>query len=288
MTRRATSLLGAAGAVFLAAAHAVAAPVEITQSTPDLYTQAFVRQALERYDRDGRDDALAYYNSMASVDGAWYLFIFEADGTLVAHPTIPDLVGQNWHGPLGIDPTGYAFGPVLGTAPAEGKWVHYQFLNPATGEQGAKHSWVVRHDGLIFGSGWYEPDPPKSDPAAFTQAFVEKAIAHYDKAGRAATLAYYNSAASMDGAWYLFMVDPNGIVIATANVPEVLGKSLYGPEGIDPTGHAFGPAIGAAPAEGAWVDYVYRNPATGAAGTKHSWVVRHDGLIFGSGWYEPN
>ena len=31
---------------------------------------------------------------------------------------------------------------------------------------------------------------------------------------------------------------------------------------------------------------VYRNPETGEEGRKHSWVVLHDGLIFGSGWYE--
>ena len=28
-----------------------------------------------------------------------------------------------------------------------GRWVSYVFLNPATGDEGIKHSWVVRHDG---------------------------------------------------------------------------------------------------------------------------------------------
>ena len=37
-----------------------------------------------------------------------------------------------------------------------GRWVDYLFVNPATGEEGIKHSWVVRHDGLVIGSGWYE------------------------------------------------------------------------------------------------------------------------------------
>lgn len=37
---------------------------------------------------------------------------------------------------------------------------------------------------------------------------------------------------------------------------------------------------------GRWVSYVYRNPEMGEEGRKHSRVVRHDGLIFGSGWYE--
>ncbi len=38
--------------------------------------------------------------------------------------------------------------------------------------------------------------------------------------------------------------------------------------------------------EGRLVSYVYRGPETGKEGRIHSWVVRHDGLIFGSGWYE--
>ena len=34
------------------------------------------------------------------------------------------------------------------------------------------------------------------------------------------------------------------------------------------------------------VDYVFMNPVTGLQDWKHAWVVRHDGLIFWSGWYE--
>lgn len=287
MLLRAHSILGAAGALLLIAAHAAAAPVAVSQSTPGLYTQAFVRQAIERYERDGRAATLAYYNSMASVDGEWYVFIADADGVLLAHATAPRLLGKSLHGPDGTDATGYAFGPVMTAAPAEGRWVDYLFLNPVTGEPGTKHSWVVRRGGLIFGSGWYEPDPPQSEPEAFTQAFVRKALAHYDKAGRAATLAYYNRMASVDGEWYVFITDENGILIAHATAPDLLGKSLYGPEGTDSSGHAFGAQIAAAPEEGVWVDYRYRNPVTGEEGSKHSWVVRRDGLIFGSGWYEP-
>ena len=42
-----------------------------------------------------------------------------------------------------------------------------------------------------------------------------------------------------------------------------------------------------------WVSYVYQNLEsegigdhhTGALEYKHVWVVRHDGLLFGSGWH---
>ena len=42
------------------------------------------------------------------------------------------------------------------TATEEGKWVGYVYLNPTTEKEEQKHTWVVKHDGLIFGSGWYE------------------------------------------------------------------------------------------------------------------------------------
>ncbi len=37
-----------------------------------------------------------------------------------------------------------------------GKWVSLVFHNPDTGKVTRKHAWIVRHDGLYFGSGWYE------------------------------------------------------------------------------------------------------------------------------------
>ena len=55
-----------------------------------------------------------------------------------------------------MDATGYFFGDDVVASPEEGHWVEFILLNPATGHEQKKHTWVVRHDGLIFGSGWYE------------------------------------------------------------------------------------------------------------------------------------
>ena len=38
---------------------------------------------------------------------------------------------------------------------------------------------------------------------------------------------------------------------------------------------------------GAWVDYLRRDPITGADMAKSSWVVRHAGYVFGCGIYRP-
>ena len=47
---------------------------------PGGYTKAFVDEAIERYEDDGLDAALDYYNSTASVNGDWYVFIIDEGG----------------------------------------------------------------------------------------------------------------------------------------------------------------------------------------------------------------
>ena len=41
-------------------------------------------------------------------------------------------------------------------ATEEDDWVDYVKINPQTGQEKQKHSWMVPHEGLVFGSGWYE------------------------------------------------------------------------------------------------------------------------------------
>ena len=131
--------------------------------------------------------------------------------------------------------------------------------------------------------------PSRSAPAEYTQHFVENAIARYEAQGLDATLAHYNSPRSVDGQWYVFIIDQNDLVIGHPD-PERLGLDLKGWVGTDANGYEFGPEMLAATEDGKWVSYVYRNPESGGIGTgdfelKNAWVMKHDGLLFGSGWY---
>ena len=144
-------------AVFMAAACGGSDSIAPSKSDPPAFTKAFVQQAIDRYDEEGRDATIAYYNTKESVDGEWYIFITDESDVTIARATVPDNIGQSIRGPLGVDSTGYAFGAVMAGATEEGMWVSYVYLNPVTGEEGTKHSWVVERDGLVFGSGWYEP-----------------------------------------------------------------------------------------------------------------------------------
>ena len=134
--------------------------------------------------------------------------------------------------------------------------------------------------------------PPKSAPADYTKFFVDNAISRYETQGIDATLAHYNREESVDGQWYVFIIDENDLVIGHPD-PHRLGLDLKGWVGTDANGYAFGPEVLSATEDGKWVSYVYRNPESGDLGAgytgelelKNAWVVKHDGLLFASGWY---
>ena len=134
--------------------------------------------------------------------------------------------------------------------------------------------------------------PPRSAPAEYTQFFVDNAISRYETQGLDATLAYHNREESIDGQWYVFIIDENDLLIAHPD-PGRLGLDVKGWVGTDANRYRFGPEMLSATEGGKWVSYVYRNPESGGLGSdttgsmqlKNAWVVKHDGLLFASGWY---
>ena len=280
------------------------------KSTPADYTKFLVRDAISRYESEGLDATVAYYNTKESVDGQWYVFMSDENQTIVAHAPNPDLISQALgpnsyptenqtivaHAPnpdlvgkhisQALGPNSYPTGSaVAASADQDGAWFDYTYANPASGVVETKHSWMVIHDGITFGSGWYERGPGKSDAPAYTKAFVQQATNLYVALGLEETVAYYNTKESVDGQWYVFIIDENQTIIAHAPDPDLVGKHVS--QALGPNSYPTGSAVAAsADQDGAWFDYTYANPASGVVETKHSWVVIHDGITFGSGWYE--
>ena len=260
------------------------------RSAPAEYTRFFVGEAVSMYETQGLDATLAHYNRPESIDGQWYVFIADENKTVVAHAAVPDLVGK--HASQVLGPNSYPSGSALAASATEsGAWFDYTYANPASAAVETKHSWVIIHDGLIFGSGWYEPGPSKSDAPSYTKAFVQQATNLYDAVGLEETLAYHNREESIDGQWYVFVIDEDDLVVGHPD-PKRLGLDLKGWVGTDANGYNFGPDMLSATEDGKWVSYVYRNPESGGLGIdfdhlelKNVWVVRHDGLLFASGWY---
>ncbi len=140
-------------------------------------------------------------------------------------------------------------------------------------------------DGEVVGGS-----PLRSQPAAYTRHVVDEAIALYRSDGRGAAVDRYSDPASVDGQWYVFIVDTAGTVVAHPD-QSLIGESLHGWVGTDVNGYNFGPEMLAADHTGRWVPYVFVNPAgddlgdQGVFELKNAWVKRHDGLLFASGWH---
>ena len=253
------------------------------KSSPADYTRFFVDNAISRYETQGLDATLAYYNREESVDGQWYVFIMDGNDLVIAHPD-GSLAGLDLKGPLGTDANGYEFGPEMLSAGEEGKWVSYVYGNPETrsigaafGELQLKNAWVVRHGGLLFGSGWYV------DAEEFTKSFVAAAVSKFsevglegtveyftgsesDFAGLAAAIDYYNSIETVEGKWAAFIADGSGTIVDHYD-KELVGRDLE---------DLFGVAMFEASEEGNWV----------TTESLRIWVVSYDGLVFGSGWHQ--
>ncbi len=157
---------------------------------------------------------------MESVDGEWYVFIVDEDDKFVSHATVPANVGQDLNDPKFTDANGAEYGKRILAATDEGIWVNYLYFNPAYGNREEnKHTWVVKHDGPIFGSGWYAgargPTSERNfEPGAYAKHLVQQAIQRYQSAGREASIAYHNSMESVDGPWYVLIIDETNTMVA--------------------------------------------------------------------------
>ena len=252
------------------------------------FTRDYVQKAINMYDREGRDATVAYYDSRESVDGQFYLFLIDENDIYLAHPIFPHLKGTDIKDVVGSD--GQELGKEIAMATEEGHWVDYLWPHPVTGAEEPKSAWVIRHDGMIFASGYYTPDPNAeppawkgADPREYTVTYVEKAIARYERDGLEALKHYYNSVASFEGQWYMFIMDANDLYIVHGLLPHLIGTDIKDVVGSD--GYELGKEIAKATEEGHWVNYLWPHPLTLQEVPKVTYVVRHDGLIFASGYY---
>ena len=264
-----------------------------TMDDPEAFTVAFVQAAIDLYKAEGAEATATYYNDSANIEGQWYVFIIDENDLYLAHPLVPRFLGKDIKTIPGID--GSPLGVEIAMATTEGRWTEYLWPNPETNKIELKRTWSIRHDGYLFASGYYEPwvrDPAtltpasKDDPVAFTHDFVLAAIARYEFEGLEATAAYYNDKANIDGQWYVFITDADDMFVAHAPRPDLVGTDLKDVLGLDGS-RMLGVEIASATETGLWIEYLWPNPATGENEQKRTWAIRHDGYLFGAGYYEP-
>lgn len=120
--------------------------------------QTMVERAILLYDDEGAADTFAAINAGPPPfrERDLYIFVFDADGLIVAHAGRPDLVGRNGMDMMDANDVPLVRRMVEQATP-NGVWVDYMFEDPLTGQIAPKSSWVVLHDGYVFGAGVYTP-----------------------------------------------------------------------------------------------------------------------------------
>jgi CRISPR/Cas system CMR-associated protein Cmr5 small subunit len=251
-------------------------------------TKEYVAKAIARYQNEGLEAMVAHYNSRASMDGQFYLFMMDENDIYLVHPIFPHLIGSDIKYVVGSD--GYELGKDIAKATEEGHWIEYLWPNPLTGNEESKVTWAIRHDGKIFASGYYTsseedvvPAWANADPRDYTVTYVNRAIERYASNGLDSLKAYYNSVASFEGQWYMFIMDENDIYIVHPLIPALIGTDIKDVVGSD--GYELGKEIAKATEEGHWIEYLWPHPVTLKVVPKVGYAVRHDGMIFASGYY---
>ena len=144
------------------------------------------------------------------------------------------------------------------------------------GDVDLKNAWVVRHDGLLFASGWY------IDVDQFTKDIVAAVVDQFRSVGLEATVEYftnnpgdvlggvaasavsYNTSEAVEGEWSIFIADTSGTIVLHFN-PEMIGKGLDELLGTDTL---------ETDTDGTWLTLE----------SLRIWVVSFDGWVFGAGW----
>ena len=231
-----------------------------------------VEETIREYDMDP-EGTLQRITAMQADLTDPYPFVVDPDTMLdVAHGAFPHWVGtvsvlfsvdsDKSHGVLITE---------LNNLSEVGTWVEYLLLEKQFESDQIKRSYVVLHDGLIFGAGMFYP---AEDRVRFE---VDRAIFLYNIHGED-MFDYVNSKAAIPHPYYTSIVNiKSAKVVAHGAFPgEIVGtKVTTSREGLSDLDQK----------DAFWLYAQNKNPMTGLIDQKRIWMVPHDGYFFSSGYY---
>lgn len=118
---------------------------------------SLVNSAIEFYTAHGKEKTFAEITDRKGrfQDGELYVFVYDLEGVLVAHPYDVELIGLNVLDSRDPDGRYYVRERLaLGREQGEG-WQEYKFRNPVSGFIEDKFAFVKKHGEYIFGCGIY-------------------------------------------------------------------------------------------------------------------------------------
>ena len=146
----------------------------------------------------------------------------------------------------------------------------------------SKRTWLITHDGLVFGSGYYSSDIPESD----VRFVVDSAIFTYEsnKENDAWIGIITPDEPVMTDDLYPFVINATSWTrLADGVVPDRVGKAETI---LDTSTRSVEDVLTDLEANGGtWVTYTFHNPSTDTEQLKRTYLELRDGLVFGSGYY---
>ena len=173
-----------------------------------------------------------------------------------------------------------AIGGVMETLEdGQGAWITYTFLNPDTGENQAKRTWMVLYGDYLFGAGFYLYGLDAK--MVGVEWAVATAIEMYNDLDEDAfaTITAMESKSEV----YPFVLSPDLVVVANGAVPSAVGTAL---EDIVTPDKSKEQILAELASDGvSRIEYEFVNPATDRVEVKRVLLKEHDGYAFGSGYY---
>ncbi len=253
---------------------------------------AFLNEAVTYLQDNGREKALQEFNNRSGsfVRGDLYIFAYDLNGTNIAHPIMPDLIGQR--GLLDINGVDVV-NREIALAMRGGGTMYIVFPNPThEGKEELKQIYIENvNNSLYLGSGLYLPDISASfdqDERDELVAFVDVALRFAKENGKQKSLEAFNDPSgnfTRDGR-YIFAYDYEGRTLALPYQPELIGTNRI--DARDPNGIDFvRQAIDVARMGNGFLYYVYPDSSRNMTpALKLSYVANVDDTWFlGSGIY---
>lgn len=277
-------VLGLAGAALAPTTVFAADPAALSLQRDERRALALLDRAVKHVKTTGAGGLADFSRQGPFVDRELYVFAMSSQGELLASGgSSAALIGRDVREQP--DAVGKRFmREVLETATAKGEGrVEYRWLNPVDNRVETKVTLFRKVGDIIVAVGYYSP---RATPAQ-AQALLTRAIDEL-KSHPATALADFQTLGGrfMEDDLYVFVIDlADGRFLAHGGNPELVGRD--GTEVRDAKGKAITlDMINIAKRKGMGeLDYVWRNPTTGKAESKHSFFRAVDGRLVGVGYY---
>ena len=119
---------------------------------------ALVKKGVAHVKEMGKEKAIADFNVKDGkfVKGELYVFAYNLQGTIIAHPMNPKLIGRNMKEVTDADGKFFTK-DFIATVNGPGKgWVDYRWTNPVSKKIEAKSSYVEKAGDILVGCGIYK------------------------------------------------------------------------------------------------------------------------------------